>query len=476
MIVALPASAATRVDSTLSEAARNGDRLAVARALFAGIEADSPGSDATTALHWAVYHDDEATAALLIAAGAAVDAANRNGTTALALACTNANAAMVVRLLEAGADPGRAPNGEPPILTCARTGNPAAVAALLDGGAEVDARETWRCQTPLMWAAAEDHVEVVKLLVARGADVRATTEEGGFTALTFASRQGALESARVLLDAGADVDALAEATGESLLQVAIKNRHYSIALLLLEHGARAGAADKGGRTALHALVTARAPVSRERAPGVESSSDGLDLMRALLAAGANPNAMTAGVPKLSDALVPSAIRPIIDNAINTGGATPFLLAAQAADVEAMRALVAGGADPRATTYGGSTALMLAAGLVFVEGSQRFRPESEALEAVRLSLELGADVNATNEHGQTALHGAVYRAANTIIEELARAGARTDLVDERGRTPLALAEQGFNQVASVIRRERAAELLRQLDKELLAGSARQARVP
>ena len=332
-------------------------------------------------------------------------------------------------------------------------------------------RETWRCQTALMWAAAEDHVEVVKLLIARGADVRATTDEGGFTALTFASRQGALESARSLVAAGADVNALAETTGESLLQVAIKNRHYSIASLLLERGARATAADKGGRSALHTLVTARAPVSRERAPGVEDSSDGLDLMRALLAAGANPDAMTAGLPKLSDALVPSAIRPIIDNAINTGGATPFLLAAQAADVEAMRVLAAGGADPRATTYGGTTALMLAAGLVFVEGSQRFRPESEALEAVRLTLELGVDVNAINEHGQTALHGAVYRAANTIIEELARAGARTDLADERGRTPLGLAEQGFNQVASVIRRERAAELLRQL-----GATTRQARLP
>jgi ankyrin repeat protein len=394
----------------------------------------------------------------------------------LSLACTNANAALVARLLEAGADPHRAPSGEPPILTCARSGNPAAVAALLDGGASVDARETWRCQTPLMWAAAEDHAEVVKLLLVRGADVDTATEEGRFTALTFAARQGALESARLLIDEGADVDARAATTGETLLQVAIKNRHYAIASLLLRRGANPRAADKGGRTALHALVTARAPVSRERAPGVEDSSDGLDLMRALLAAGADPDAMTAGLPKLADALVPSAIRPIIDNAVNTGGATPLLLAAQAADFEAMRVLLAGGADPLATTYGGTTALMLAAGLVFVEGSQRFRSESDALEAVRLALEAGTDVNAINEHGQTALHGAVYRAANTVIEALIGAGARTDLADERGRTPLALAEQGFNQVASVIRRERAAELLRRLESQRLAGPTREARVP
>ena len=135
--------------------------------------------------------------------------------------------------------------------------------------------------------------------------------------------------------------------------------------------------------------------------------------------------------------------------------------------------VAAGADPAATTYGGTTALMLAAGLVFVEGSQRFRSEAEALDAVRLTIELGNDVDAVNEHGQTALHGAVYRAANTILQTLVDAGARTDLADERGRTPLALAEQGFNQVASVIRRERAAELLRQVEAQRVADGRRQA---
>jgi ankyrin repeat protein len=476
ILVAAPLGAATAADPALPAAAERGDRAAVARLLWQGADPASPGVDGTTALHWAVYRDDAAMTGLLLAAGAAVDGVNRNGSTALSLACTNANADMVDLLLAAGADPHRAPNGEPPILTCARTGNPTAVAALLDHDAAVDARETWRCQTPLMWAAAEGHAAVVKLLLSRGADADALTEEGSFTALTFAVRQGALESARLLIDAGADVDVRAATTGENLLQVAIKNRHYAIASLLLAHGANPRAADKGGRTALHALVTARAPVSRQRAPGVEDSSDGLDLMRALLAAGADPDARTAGLPKLSDALVPSAIRPIIDNAVNTGGATPLLLAAQAADVEAIRVLLAGGADPLATTYGGTNAVMLAAGLVFVEGSQRFRPESDALAAVRLALESGVDVNAVNEHGQTALHGAVYRAANTIIEALVAAGARTDLADERGRTPLALAEQGFNQVASVIRRERAAELLRRLESERVAVRVREARVP
>jgi ankyrin repeat protein len=462
-VVGLAASAtaaAAGADGSLPDAAEQGDRQAVVRLLWRGVDPDSTALDGTTALHWAAHRDDEGMAALLLAAGADVDTPNRNGATALALACANASAGMVGRLLLAGADPGLAPTGEPPVLTCARSGNRAAVTALLDGGAEVDARETWRRQTPLMWAAAENHVEVVKLLLERGADVDAGSK-GGFTALTFAVRQGARETTRVLLDAGAALDVLAE-SGESVLHVAIKNRHYPIASLLLARGATPDAADRGGRTPLHVLVEAREPASRQRAPAMEERDDGMQLMTALLAAGADPDAMTAGSPKLADALVPSAIRPIIDNAINVGGATPLLLAAQAADVEAMRVLVAVGADPLASTYGGTTALMLAAGLVHVEGSQRFRPESEALAAVRLALELGADVDAANEHGQTALHGAVYRAANTIIQELHDAGARTDLADERGRTPRRLAEEGFNQVASVIRRERAADLLRRLE--------------
>jgi ankyrin repeat protein len=459
IVLILPSSGSTAVEPMLAQAARDGDRSAVANLLWRGADPDSPGPDGTTALHWGVYHDDEATVALLLAAGAEVGAVNRNGATVLSLACLNANAAMVSRLLLAGADPDRAPTGEPPILGCARTGNPEAVARLLDGGAEIDARDAWRCQTPLMWAAAEGHAPVVRLLLDRGAEVQAVSE-AGFTALTFAAREGRDEIARLLLDAGAEVNVRAE-SGESLLHVAVKNRHYSIAALLLARGAAPNAADSGGRTALHVLVQARAPVNRERPPGTQDPDDGLGLMKALLQAGADPNAMTAGSPRLADALVPSAIRPIIDNALNTGGATPFLLAAQAADVEALRVLLEGGADPLATTYGGSTALMLASGLVFVEGSQRFRPESDALAAVRLLLQLGNDPNAANEHGQTALHGAVYRAGNTLIQELLAAGARTDLEDERGRTPLELAAEGFNQVASVIRRGRAAELLRQL---------------
>jgi ankyrin repeat protein len=151
----------------------------------------------------------------------------------------------------------------------------------------------------------------------------------------------------------------------------------------------------------------------------------------------------------------------MDNGVNLGGATPYLLAAQAADVEAMRLLQTIGADPRVATFANNTAVMLAAGIGYVEGSRRYRSEREALEAVKLAAGAGVDVNALNANGQTALHGAVYRAGNTIIRYLVEAGARTDFQDELERTPLKLAEQGFNQVASLIRREASAALLKEL---------------
>ncbi len=119
----------------------------------------------------------------------------------------------------------------------------------------------------------------------------------------------------------------------------------------------------------------------------------------------------------------------MDNRVNLGGSTPYLLAAQAADVAAMRRLAERGADPRLATYANNTAVMPAAGVGHVEGSRRFRPESEALAAVRLALDAGVDVNAGNANGQTALHGAVYRAADTIIRHLVDAGARMDFADE-----------------------------------------------
>ena len=198
-------------------------------------------------------------------------------------------------------------------------------------------------------------------------------------------------------------------------------------------------------------------------------------MKKLVAHGANPNARTEPQKvvheRWTDKGIYSANRPFMDNGVNLGGATPFLLAAQNADVAAMRLLQTLGADPRLATYANNTPLMVAAGIGFVEGSRRYRPERDALEAVKLTVAAGVDVNATNANGQTALHGAVYRAANSIIRYLiVEAGAKTEFQDELDRNPLKLAQDGFNQVASVIRRDSAAALLRGAGRQAAAATA------
>lgn len=473
VMLAATSLGAAEPDTRLPAAARAGDAETVNKLLKAGVAVGAEEPDGTTALHWAVYRDDAAMAERLIAAHANVNSANRNGATPLTLACTNANTAIVERLLKAGADPKDAPSGASPLISCAGARAVAAVKLLLAHGADVNATDSWRNQTPLMWAAAENHAAIVSTLIEAGAkvDVRST---GNFTALMFAVRQDARDTARLLIDAGADVNFTAP-NGQSALRVAINNRHYTMAATLIEAGARTNTKDKQGNTPLHELVASRSPARHlgnrfiafsETDP---SQLNSLELMKRLVAKGADLNARTEPVmvvhERWTDKGIYSANRPFMDNGVNLGGTTPYLIAAQNADVEAMRLLQTLGADPRLTTFANNTAVMLASGIGFVEGSRRYRPEREALEAVKLAVAAGVDVNATNANGQTALHGAVYRAGNSIIKFLIESGARTEFQDELDRTPLKLAMEGFNQVASLIRRDGAAALLKELGAKL-----------
>ena len=460
LLVALLAGGGVKLaaaDTRLPDAARSGERQAVFDLLHQKVDVDLAGADGTTALHWAAYRDDKDMAARLIEAGAHVNLANRYGVTPLALASTNGNLEMVTLLLAAGADANLAPRGEPVIMTAARTGKVEVVEALLAHGADVYAADEWRGQTALMWAAVENHADVVRALLKSHADVYARSNQS-YTALLFAARQGHLEVARMLVDAGADVNDVAP-NSTSVLALAIENLRFDVARFLLDQGANPNARNRQGETSLHAAVRARAPAGLRRRP--LSDADSLELVERLLSYGGDPDARTPKAPRITDEMVNAALRPAIDNILNLGGATPFLLAAESADVDAMRVLLDYGADPRLATYENTTAAMVAAGVGFVEGRARVRPEAEALEAVKLAVEAGVDVGAANEHGQTAVHGAVYRAANLIIQFLAEAGASIDVKDELGRTPLQLAERGFNQVSSVIRRDNAAALLRQM---------------
>lgn len=449
-VVSLAASS----DRRLVQAVKQRDHEALRALLKQQVDVNVPQADGATALHWAAHWDDADTADQLIQAGAKVNVANDYGVTPLLLACTNGSAAMVGTLLKAGADPNAARStGETPLMTCARTGNVAAVRALLAHGADVSAKELSQEHTALMWAVAEKHREVARTLIEHGADVQARSN-GGFTPLLFAAREGDLEPARMLLAAGAKVNEAAS-DGSTALLVATVRGHAALATFLLHQGADPNA-DGTGYTALHWAAGAWATqltgpfgIVTERDDewhtlgGLQAGK--LELVKALLAHGANPNARLEKEP----------LQFGFSNArfkVNLAGATPFLLAALACDVSVMRVLAANGADPGlgtkgAAVSGGSggieragstTPLMVAAGIGRVP-NESFVTESSTIEAVKLVLDLGADVNAVNSAGDTALHGAAHIRSATLVQLLVDNGARLNVKNKLGLTPLMVAE-------------------------------------
>ena len=438
MGLAVVSLGAAETDTRLVMAAQSGEMNAVLVLLKQRVDVNVPLPDGTTALHWAVRWNSIDAVDQLIRAGANVNAVSRYHVTPLALACTNGSAAIAERLLQAGANPNASSTGEPPIMVASRTGDVETIKVLLAGGAPVNATETERGQTALMWAVAEGNAEAANVLIEHGADVNARSRNG-FTPLLFAVRKGDASSVRTLLAAGASPNEKAS-DGTPVAFVAIMNGHYELAAALFDHGADPDGADKAGRTALHAIIATRSSLGAQfqytPPPTQTGSVDSAGLMGVLLARGANPNARMGKLE--AQGTLGRSVAQSIDARLNLEGATPWLLAAQNADVEMMRLLLGAGADPQLPTSENSTPLMAAAGL-----SSRPRqggPSPAAvLEAVRLTLDLGNDVNAVNVHGQTPLHGAVYRGLGDVIQLLVDRGAKLDAKDVRGRTPAALAD-------------------------------------
>jgi ankyrin repeat protein len=421
-------------DLRLVEAVKNRDRAAARSLIEQRVNVNAAQPDGTTALAWAANRDDLETADLLIRAGAKVSLANEYGVTPLSLACTNRSAPMVERLLKAGADPNAALwSGETPLMTCAQTGNVDTVKMLLSLGANPNAKENQQGQTALMRAVAEKHSEVVRALIDRGADVRARSK-GGFTALLFAGQQGDIASARMLLAAGADVNEATPKNGTALVVAAASGRE-EFAIFLLENKADPNAADAYGVTALHYAIPRGIAgvdsVSIVFRPFHELPPNMPALVKALLAHGANPNArITKDFPPYSRS--PYALQTSLI------GVTPFLLAAAAADVDLMHILLDRGADPHVRSRDGSTALMMAAGVGRVDERENKQEDASALEAAKLALMLGDDVNAANDKGRTALHGAAGIGSNTLIEFLVAKGASLNAKDRLGYTALGVA--------------------------------------
>ncbi len=413
---------------------------AALRALLPAAPVNAAQPDGMTALHWAVRHDDEEAVRLLLAAGAEAGAANRYGVTPLALACTNGHAGIVTQLLDAGAAAGGAlPGGETALMTAARTGRVAVVRLLLARGAAADARLP-QGQTALMWAAAEGHLDVVEALLAAGADFR-TPLASGFTPLLFAVRAGHGPVVRALLQAGAEVNEATRPTrtggklprrGSTPLTVAIENGHFELAGELVDRGADPGDL-RSGYSPLHILTWVRKPDRGEDdgqpPPDGSGRWSSEDLIRHLVARGAKVNAQLAGGPSGGGRIART-------------GCTPFLLAADTADLGYMKLLLELGADPALTNVDGCTALMAAAGLGTRSAGEEAGTEEEAVAAVEYLLGLGFDPNAVSRHGETAMHGAAYANFPAMVKLLAARGAKFDVwnrKNQRGWTPLLIAE-------------------------------------
>ena len=477
VILAWPVGALAQFSPVISsplliEAIKAQDLEAVRSLVAAGAEVNVSQGDGATALHWAAHRNDLATANLLIEAGADVNLANDLGATALWLAAINGSASMVARLLEAGANP-NAPlkRGETPLMTAARSGNSQAVEQLLQYGADVNAAEHERGQTALMWAVAQQHAAVARLLIEHDADLQVRTSvwyqlentagntntsgnfrmaHGGSTPLLFVARNGDVETARVLIDAGADVQDT-DASGASALVIAAHSGHGPLAIFLLGQGADPNAAG-AGYTALHAAVL-RGQVT---------------LVEALLDHGAKLDAViehgTAGRRFSADYSIRHQLI----------GTDAFWLAAKYGEVEILRTLVERGADPLFVNESGVTTLQVAMGNAGSSldnrrdriGNAPPDPAAEerlTLKLAQLLIELGVDVNAADDRGQTALHHAVLKDFESVVEFLLASGADVHAMNRRQQTPLLLAETdqtlpGTNGLRGT--RPEIAELLRQ----------------
>ena len=426
--------------SEVADAAMRGDRAAVRAAVAKKANVNTPQVDGTTALHWAVERDDMEMVDLLIRGGARITAKTREGVTPLQLAATNGNAAMIDRLLKAGAQVNEPLTTvrDTALMMAARTGTAAAIRVLLEAGADVNAKETWGGTTALMWAVSEGHAEAARMLIAAGADVNAKSNyvaaangrgfegrtpvanrsdpksedfaSGWLTPLMLAAREGEVELARILVGAGADVNAVA-GDGKTALALAIFNGNYEVASFLVDSKADVNRADAQRFTPLFYAVDRR---NMETAPNFPwmVTADPMPLIRKLLDAGANPNALVNNTPRAR----------MREGSPRIVFATALMRAAFAADLELVKLLLERGADPKIISRDGENMVSAAAGLAFIHGYHRGKSPEERLQVVKLFVELGNDVNWADDYGITPLMAAGNFGNVPIIQYLIDVGA------------------------------------------------------
>jgi uncharacterized protein len=485
-------SAFGRGNLPVINAVKQGDASAVRVLLKQGADVNAAEADGSTALYWAARDNNLEIANLLIHAGARVNAATRYNVTPLSLACTNGSEAMIARLLDAGADPnGTSREGETALMTAARSGNVDAVKTLLVKGAKPNLAEPWKGQTALMWASGAGNAPAVQMLTEFGADAKIKSK-AGFTAFLLAVRNNHIDAAKALLNHGVNVNEVAP-DGTSALNLAIVNAYYDLASVLLDFNADPNLPDPRG-SPLHTLAWLRKPGNTWEAAGLgeipqpaprpSGKVTSLELARKLLDHGADPNTRIA-YKEMPMSVANGAARnppdiPLGRHPLGYVGATAFYVAARNGDPALMRLLVKVGADPKLSTKSGITPLMAAAGLDYWEGETpgpfTGTPEAERLEAVKLALDLGNDINARTNfgtypmtgsaeetlltyprnindlldlgvgdprfNGSTALHGAVISNQPSIVQYLIDHGADLTAKNQLGWTALMISHGIF----------------------------------
>ncbi len=406
------AAAGSASAADLVDAVQRNDAAAAIAELENGADANAPSVDGTTALHWAAHNDNADLVERLIEAGANVNASNDYGATPLTEAAVVGNADVVELLVAGGADvnaPGK--DGQTPLMVLARGSSVAAARVLLEHGADVNAREAWRDQTALIWAAAQNQPAMVKLLLEHGADPDARSEPptwdrqisgekrrlfrpfGALTALLYAAREGCVECARSLVEGGADID-LSGYRGITPVMMALDNFHFDLAAYLVEAGASLNVWDWWGRSPLYVAIDMNTLTAGGRydLPSTDKTT-GVQVAAQMLAKGANPNLQIKLLPPLRERGKDRGC----DSMLSTG-ATPLIRAAKTFDVPSLKLLVANGARLDLPNENGITPLMAAAGYGSVEcdirayGVPRYATddvEKKAIEALQVLLDAGA---------------------------------------------------------------------------------------
>ncbi|MEM8944625.1 MAG: ankyrin repeat domain-containing protein [Planctomycetota bacterium] len=435
------ASESSSVDTELVDFAEQRDWSAVEKLLSSDVDVTITQPDGMMALHWATYHQHLPTVERLITAGADINAETRYQVTPLTIASRAGNAEILAALLAADGNVNtKLPTGETLLMTAARAGYVDVVRVLIDAGCDIDTAER-RGQTALMWAAANGHTQVVQMLLDAGAD-RDRTLKSGFNAYLFAARQGQLPTVEALIDAGVDVDQAMQAAkgngrnprkGMSALMLAVESGHFELALRLVELGISPND-QRSGYAPLHAVTWVRKTERGDNPTGDppprgSGKVTSLQFVRRLVEAGADVNLRlekgTGGTAKL-----------------NHQGATPFLLAAKTADLPLLKLLLELGADPHLTNATNTTALMATMGIGVVAVGEEPGTVAEVLAVGQWLIDLKVDVNAKDDNGETAMHGAAYRNYPDAVDFLAARGADPavwDVKNNYGWTPTMIAQ-------------------------------------